>query len=116
MDTRTAKHSFDFIQFFSLASVYRDMMVDGLYGNFVLANHTPKRYWLMGCCGSFDILDINLLGKITYPILLLDSRVKPKQFNGCNCGVIWFLFIMNIMKQAHTSYNFNLYKKKDNEE
>ena len=78
MDTRTAKHSFDFIWFLNLASAFRDMMVDGLYGKFVLENHTPENYWLMDCCGPFGILDTNLLGKITYPILKLDSRVKPK--------------------------------------
>ena len=54
-ETRTAKHSFNVVWFFNLASAYRGMMAEDLYGKFVLKNHTPDNYWLMGCCGPFDI-------------------------------------------------------------
>ena len=40
-ETRTAKHLFDAIWFLNLASAYRDMMAEDLYGKFVLENQTP---------------------------------------------------------------------------
>src|SRR5690349_4694260 len=95
----------------NLASAYRDMMADGCYKEFDLRNHTPESYWLMGCCGPFGILDKNLLGKITFPIFKLHNNIKPKQYNGCNCGVIWCLFILDIMQQALNTYDFELNKK-----
>ena len=103
------------IWFLNLASAYRDMMAEDLYGKFVLENQTPESCWLMGCCGPFGILDKNLLGKNTYPMLKIDSRLKPKQFDSCNCGVFWCLFIMDIMQQALTTYDESLKirKKKD---
>ena len=118
VETRTAKHSFDVIWFLNLALAYRDMMAKDLYGKFVLKYHTPESYWLMGCCGPFGILDKNLLGKITYPMLKNYSRLKPKQFDSCNCGVICCLFMMDIMQQALTTYDFDfkIIKKKDDDD
>ena len=75
IETRMVKHSFDVIWFLNLASAYRDMMAEDLYGKFVLENHTPESYWLMGCCGPFGILDKDLLGKITFLFLKIDSRL-----------------------------------------
>ena len=89
------------------------MMAEDLYGKFILENHTPESYWLRGCCGPFGILDKNLLGKITFPFLKIDNRLKPKQFDSCNCGVIWCLFMMDIIQQALTTYDESLNIRKN---
>ena len=60
----------------------------------------------MGCCGLFGIVDSQVLGKITYPTLKLDNRIKPNQDDAWNCGTIWCLFVHNIMQQYNVPYNF----------
>jgi len=109
---RSLKDSFHLIWLLNMASAYRDMMVEDVYKNFDIANHTPESYFLIGCCGPFGILDKDLLGKITYPLLHLDNKIKPKQIDGSNCGVIWCLFIFDIMQQALFPYDFEFDKKK----
>ena len=45
-------------------------------------------------------------------MLKIDSRLKLKQFDGFICGVIWCLFIMDIMQQTLIIYDENLKIKK----
>ena len=108
---RNTKDALCFVWFLNLALAYRDMMVEGVYKNFNLGNHTAKSYWLMGCCGPFGIIDIDLLGKITFPTLRLDNKIQPKQHDGWNCGIIWCLFVYNMMQQASVPYDFKFDKK-----
>ena len=105
------KDSYHLIWLLNVASAYRDMMVEDVYKIFDIVNHTPESYFLIGCCGPFGILDKALLGKITFPLLHLDIKIKPKQFDGSNCGVIWCLFIFDIMQQALFPYDFEFDKK-----
>lgn len=81
------------------------MLSEDIYKNFSIESHTPQSYWLMGCCGPFGILDTNVLGKITFPLLYLDKRVMLRQHDGVNCGVIWCLFIFDLMQKALVPYN-----------
>jgi hypothetical protein len=70
-------------------------------------NHNPKSYWMLGCVGPFSIINPEHTEKVEYNILLLNESICPKQTDGCNCGIIWCLFIYNMMMQARVSYNFN---------
>ena len=97
-----------FIWFLNLASAYRDMMVEGVYKSFSIGNHTAKSYWLMGCCGPFGIIDCELLGNFSFPLLHLDKKIQPKQHDGWNCGIICCLFVYNIMQQALVPYEIYL--------
>ena|SRR5687768_6868374 len=81
---------------------------EGVYTDSNINHHTPKSYWVIGCCGPFGIVDKNLLGKITFPLLKVDDRIKPKQNDNFNCGVIWCLFIHDMMQQASVPYTFSL--------
>ena len=90
------------------------MISEDTYKDFFLENHTPQSYWLMGCCGLFGILDHDVPGKITYPLLHLDNKVQLKQYDGVNCRVIWCLFIFDLMQQALVPYNFAFDHKKTN--
>ncbi len=105
-EKRTIKDSLCFIWLLNLASAYRDMMVDDVYKSFDLSNHTPQSYWMMGCCGPFGIIDFASPGTIIFPILNLDKRVNPKQHDDYNYGVIWCLFVHDIMQQALVPYDF----------
>jgi len=41
-------------------------------------------------------------------------RIRPKQHDFNNCGVIWCLFIHDMMQQALVPYDFKFDKKKKN--
>ena len=68
----------------------------------------------MGCCGPFGILDQDIPGKITFPLLHLDNQVILKQHDAVNCGAIWCLFIFDIMQQALIPYNFSFDHQRKN--
>ena len=86
-------------------------MVEGVYANFNWTNHLQHSCWLIGCCGPFGIIDSMVSGKITYPVLHLDGKIKHKQNESFNCGVIWCLFIFDVMQQALIPYDFEYDKK-----
>lgn len=90
------------------------MMEDGVYNQFYLENHTPKSYYLMGCCGPFGILDEIDTSKVTIPILLLPPNIHPVQHDGTSCGVIWCLFIYDMMLQALVPFDIKLLDKQEN--
>lgn len=79
LGTRKVKDSLPFIWFLNLVLAYRDMVAEDQYKMFDIKNHNPRSYWIMGCCGPFGIVDPQVLGKITYPILRLDNKIKLKQ-------------------------------------
>src|SRR5687768_15540281 len=70
--------------------------------------HTQKSFWMLGCCGPFGIVDMRGDDKITYKIIKLHGNFIPVQTNGVNCGVIWCLFVFDLMQQAAVPYNFLL--------
>ena len=70
-DHRNIKESSCFIWFLNLALAYRDMMVEGVYTKFSLANHSPRSYWIMGCNGPFGIIDELHPKKLHFPIYSL---------------------------------------------
>ena len=43
-----------------------------------------------------------------FPILKLHEAIMPNQPDKCNCGVIWYLFIYDLMMQASIPYNFDV--------
>ena len=75
-------------------------------------HHTPKSYWILGCQGSFGIIDQNKAERLTYPILSLHKHIQPTQLDSCNCGVIWCLFMYDLMMQVPVPYTFDrIYKE-----
>ena len=88
------------------------MMAENLYDKFNIKNHNARSYYIMGCCGPFGILDIEHPEKISFLLLHLDNQIILKQKDGVNCGVIWCLFIYDLMQQAFTLFDFELDKKK----
>src|SRR5687767_3779475 len=99
-----------FIWFLNLASVYRDIALEGQLKNMHDLNHTPESYWLLGCCGPFGIIDQKRNEKVEYKIFNLNEYITPKQGDNCNCAVIWCLFIYDIMMQAPLSYDFDVFE------
>lgn len=100
---RGVKDYLNFIWFLNLASAYCN------------ENHTPESYWLIGCCGPFGVVDKDLLGKIRFPSLKLDDKVTAKQTDVFNCGVIWCLFMHEVMQQSFISYTFSFEKRRINQ-
>src|SRR5688500_3241105 len=68
----------------------------------------------MGCSGPFGIIGQENPEKISFPLLNLDNKIQLKQKDGVNCGVIWCLFIYNLMQQALTPFDFKFNIKKKN--
>ena len=95
------------IWFLNLASAYSDMVTDKAWAEFNYLNHTPRTYWVLGCSGPFGKLDVRDDSKITYKILTLHKDIKPKQMvqtDWFNCGLIWCLFVFDIMLQVTELY------------
>ena len=72
---RNIKDAFCFVWFLSVASAYRDMIKEQVFNNFNINNHSSSSFWLMGCCGPFGVIDINLPGKTVYSILKLNNKL-----------------------------------------
>ena len=64
--------------FFNVAFAYKDMLEKSVCKNFNIDNHSQNNFWLMGCCGPFYVIDMDLPGKMVYPILKLDNELHPK--------------------------------------
>ena len=62
---------------------------------------------MMGCRGHFGIYDYNREEQINYKILSLHDTVEPTQLDNCNCGVIWCLFVYDMMMQTAILYTDN---------
>ena len=95
------------IWFLNLASAYHDMATDKTLKEFNVLNHTPRSYWMLGCSGPFGKLNVRDDDKITYKILTLHQDVRPKQLvetDWYNCGLIWCLFVYDMMLQVTVSY------------
>ena len=104
---KTLKDAHCFIWFLNMASAYRDMMIENVLDRFDYMVHTPKTYWLLGFRGPFGIIDNSGdESRINYKILMLNEKIRPRQFDGWNCGVIWCLFVFDLMLQASVPYNF----------
>ena len=96
------------IWFLNMASAYCDMAIDGVLGEFNHKKHTPRTYWMIGCTGPFGKIDVKA-GKsfFTYKILTLHQDVRPVQTvadDWFNCGLIWCLFVYDMMLQVTKSY------------
>src|SRR5688500_6049168 len=63
-----------------------------------------KTYFMLGCSGPFGILDVKDNSMITYKILTLHKLVRPVQTDGCNCRLIYCLFVYNMMLQFGNPY------------
>ena len=97
------------IWFLNMASVYRDMAHEGIMDEFDYRNHTPATYWMLGVRGPFGICDMLTAEEtITYKLLRLNDNIRPKQRDGCNCGVIWCLFVYDMLLQSFVPYDFEL--------
>ena len=96
-----------FIWFLNLAAAYRNIALDGENFISIYTNHTPKSYWLLGCCGPYGIIQSPIDERVQFPILSLNGFINPKQSDGWNCGVIWLLFIYDIMMQAPVPYDID---------
>ena len=105
---KTFLDSWCFIWFLNLASAYRDMRLEGMLDNFDFMNHTSKSYWLLGARGPFGIIDFLKKDRKRFPILKMHEAIIPIQKDKCNCGVIWCLFIYDLMMQASIPYNQDL--------
>ena len=83
------------------------MYLEGYLNQFEHMHHTPKSYWMIGCRGPFGIIDYNREEQIIYKILSLHDAIEPTQLDNCNCGVIWCLFVYDMMMQAAILYTYN---------
>ena len=95
------------IWFLNLASVYHDMAFDKKMHAFNVFNNMPRSYWMLGCSGPFGKLDVRSDSMITYKILTLHKDVRPIQpveTDSYNCGLIWCLFVYDMMLQVTVSY------------
>ena len=61
----------------------------------------------MGRQGPFGIIDKNNPEWLNYPILNIHKCVQPIQIDSCNCGVIWCLFIFDLMMQVPLPYTLD---------
>jgi hypothetical protein len=108
LDTKGVKDTRCVIWFLNLASAYCDMAIDQkLDWNFYLS-HTPRSYYMLGCSGPFGMLDVRGDRNITYKILTLHKAVKPVQLietDSFNCGLIWCLFVYDMMLQVTNCYH-----------
>ena len=62
---------------------------------------------MLGCSGPFGKLDVRDDDKITYKILMLHKDVRLRQLvetDWYNCGLIWCLFVSDMMLQVTVSY------------
>ena len=62
---------------------------------------------MLGCSGPFGKLDVRDDSQITYKILTLHQDVRPRQpvkQDSFNCGLIWCLFVYDMMLQVTESY------------
>ena len=105
--TKTQIDAFSVIWFLNVASVYRDLQTDKCFEEFNIAKHTPESYWLLGCRGPFGVINAEKPELIRYPLLSMPVLVQIKQRDGYNCGVIWCLFLLEmVVNQAGRPYNF----------
>ena len=102
------------IWFLNLASAYRDMEHEGVLGEFDYTKHTSMTYWLLGCSGPFGIIDVRNNDRITFKQWHLPQDMKPKQVDSYNCGVIWCMFIFEMMCQIPMSYQLTKKQLKSN--
>ena len=102
------RDSLCFIWFLNLAAAYRDIHLDDQLDKLDIKNHSPKSYWLLGCCGPFGVIDIHNESRIEYHILSVNNYISPKQKDASNCGILWCLFIYDIMMQAIVPYDLDL--------
>ena len=102
---KNIKDAFCFVWFLNVASAYRGMIEGKIHEDFNIHNHFSSRFWLMRCCDPFGVNDINLPENTIYLILKLDNKLQPKQHDISNCGIIWCLFIYNLMQQALVLYS-----------
>lgn len=105
LDRSISHESVMVIWFLNMASAYRDMHVEGLLDKFNYEHHTAATYWLLGCRGPFGIINLQERAEHTcYMQYRLHKDVTPRQRDGHNCGVIWCLFVYDMMLQASVSY------------
>src|ERR687890_2102436 len=105
LHTKTVSHTRQIIWFLNLASPYCDMVLEKKIDYFNYLDHTPRTYFMLGCSGPFGILDVKDNSMITYKILSLHQSVRPIQTDGSNCGLVWCLFVYDMMLQFGNSYH-----------
>ena len=96
------------IWFLNMASAYWDMALENVLDSFNYQDHTPRTYWMIGCSGPFGKLDVKQGDSfLTYKLLTLPKEVRPVQpvkDDWFNCGLIWCLFVYDMMLQVPNSY------------
>src|SRR5688572_26456969 len=97
LHTQGVSNTKQIIWFLNLASAYRDMVLEKKIDYFNYLDHTPRTYFMLGCSGPFGILDVKDDSMLTYKLLTLHNSVRPIQTDGSNCGLIWCLFVFDMM-------------------